>query len=101
MIDLLIDGVSHNLQYSALPNVFDRHYNAVWLSMLSYKPLTRTMSPSAEDVRKHESARWIRLAGIALEMGDIQTAKDFVAVGLEADPENAELKQMQSDLAAR
>ena len=97
-IDLLIDGTSHNLQYGASPSLFDRHYTAAWKSMLTYEPLKRQRPSSPEEVRKHEAAKWIRLAKIALELGKTKAAKDAVAAGLAADPENAELKQMKPDL---
>ena len=100
-IDLLIDGVSHNLQYGAPPNLFDKYYAVAWQSMLTYEPLKRELPSSPEEARKHEAAKWIRLADMALEMGKIQTAKDAVSAGLEADPENAELKQLKSDLDKR
>jgi hypothetical protein len=100
-IDILADGVSHNLQYGARPEAFDKYYDTAWQSMLTYEPLKRGKPSSPEEARKHEAARWIRLAGIALEMGKTQTAKDAVSAGLEADPENAELKQLKSDLEKR
>jgi len=100
-IDLLIDGVSHNLQYAAPPSVFDKHYGTAWQSMLTYEPLKREKPSSPEEARKHEAAKWVRLARIALEMGKTQAAKDAVSAGLEADPENAELKQLKSDLDNR
>jgi len=100
-IDLLIDGVSHNLQYGAPPNVFDTHYETAWRSMLTYEPLKREKPTSPEEAQKHEAAKWIRLARIALEMGKTQAAKDAVSAGLEADPENAELKQLKSELDKR
>jgi hypothetical protein len=100
-IDLLIDGLSHNLQYGAPPNVFDKHYETAWQSMLTYEPLKREQPTSPEEARKHEAAKWIRLARIALEMGKTQAAKDAVSAGLEADPEDPELKQLKSELDER
>ena len=100
-IDLLIDGVSHNFQYGAPPDVFDKHYDTAWQSMLTYEPMEREKPSSQEEARKHETAKWIRLARIALEMGKTQAAKAAVSAGLEADPENAELKQLKSELDKR
>ncbi len=97
-IDLLIDGVSHNIQYSAPPSLFEKHRDTAWKSMLTYQPLKRGKPASPEEARRHEAAKWIRLAKIALEMGNTQAAKDAVAAGLEVDPENTELKQMKADL---
>lgn len=100
-IDLLINDVSHNLQYGSLPNLFDKHYETAWQSMLTYEPLKQEKSASPEEARKHEAAKWIRLARLALEMSKTQTAKDAVSAGLEADPENAELKQLRTELDKR
>lgn len=98
LIDLLIDGVDHNLQYGAPPSLFDKHYETAWKSMLTYEPLKRDKPSSPEEARTHEIAKWIRLAKIALEMGKIQSAKDIVSAALEEDPENEELKALKSDL---
>jgi|GEM_PF-1587401 len=100
-IDLLIAGVSHNLQYGAPPSTFDKHYGIAWQSMLTYEPLKRENASSPEQATKHEAAKWIRLAEIALGMGKIKVAKDAVAAGLEADPDNAELKRLKLDLEKR
>ncbi len=101
MVDILIDGVSHNLQYCTVPSRFDKYYETVWQSMLTYEPNVEKNGLSQEEAIKHEAAKWIRLAQIALEMGNIQTAKKAVAAGLEAAPDNEELKRMKSDLDKR
>jgi len=100
-IDLLIDGMSHNIQYGGAPNAFDKHYETAWQSMLTYKPITQEEPASPEEIRKHIAAQWIRLATIAIEMNNIQAAKDAVSAGLEADPENDELQQLRSELEGR
>jgi len=97
-IDFLLDGVQHNLQYSAEPKLFDKYYPIAWNSMLSYEPLKRKKSSSSEEAKKHEAAKWIRLANISIEMGKTQAAKQAVAAGLEVDPENTELKKLKSVL---
>jgi hypothetical protein len=96
-----LQGITQKLLYGAPPNVFDKHYETAWQSMLTYEPLKREKPASPEEARKHEAAKWIRLARIALEMGKTQAAKDAVSAGLEADPENAELKQLKSELDKR
>ncbi|MBI4527012.1 MAG: DUF1566 domain-containing protein [Deltaproteobacteria bacterium] len=97
-IDLLIGGVSHNLQYAAPPNFFAKYYETAWQSMLTYQPLKQEKGSSPEEVRKHEVARWVRLAKISLEMDKTQAARDAVAAGLEVDPTNRDLKQLKSQL---
>lgn len=97
-INFLLDGVQHNLQYSAEPKHFDKHYSIAWKSMLSYEPLKRKTPSSTEEARKHEAAKWIRLANISIEMGKTQAAKQAVAAGLEVDPQNTELKKLKSAL---
>ena len=98
LVDLLVGGISHNIQYCASPGLFAKYQETAWKSMLTYKPLKRAKQASPEEARKHEVAKWIRLAKIALEMGKIQAAKEAVAAGLETDPQNIELKQMKSNL---
>lgn len=100
-IDLLIEGVSHNLQYASPPSIFDKYYEIAWNSMLTYQPLKREKPSSPEEVREYEAAKWIRLARIALEMGKTRAAKEAVAAGLEADPENEELIQLKKELAKK
>lgn len=100
-VNLLIDGVQHNVEYSSPPNLFDRHYEIAWKSMLTYEPIRREKPASPEEARKDVAAKWLRLAQIALEMGKPQAAKDAVAVGLEADPKNAELFKLKRDLDKR
>jgi hypothetical protein len=100
-IDLLSNGVSHNLQYAATPSLFDKYYESAWKSMLTYEPLKQEKLSSPKEVRRHEVAKWIRLAKIAIEMGKIHAAKEAVAAGLEVDPENEELKTLKSDLDKR
>ncbi len=97
-VDLLVNGVSHNLQYAAPPDVFDKYRETAWKSMMTYEPLKRETPASPEEARKHEAAKWLRLAKIAIEMEKPQVAKDAIAAGLEADPENTELKQMRAGL---
>lgn len=97
-IDLLVDGYSHNLQYGAPPAAFDNLRETGWRSMLTYEPLKRKSVATPEEARKHEVAKWLRLAQMAIEWGKIQVAKDAVTLGLEVDPENAELKRMRDDL---
>lgn len=97
-IDLLIDGVSHNLQYGAPPEIFDKYYEVAWASMLTYEPLKREESMAPEEARKHEAAKWLRLSKIAMEMGNIHAAKEALSAGLEADPKNMEMIQLKKVL---
>ena len=101
MIDFLINGVSHNLQYASTPNDFDNYYETVWNSMLTYEPIEREKPATQEEALQHEVAKWIRLARIAIEMNKIQTAKDAVSVGLELEPKNTELIQLNRELNAK
>ncbi len=98
MIDFLIKGRSHNIQYMTKPNTFDKHYETVWDSMLTYQPTLEDEHPSSEEVRQQGAAKWIRLARIAIEMGKPQVAYESVACGLEVDPENTELLQLKVEI---
>lgn len=98
MIDLRIGGTNNNLQYGAPEKLFDKHYNAAWLSMLSYEPLGQGKTTSPEEIQRHEVAKWIRMTEVAREMGDIEAARKFVSLGLEVEQDNVELKHLQSVL---
>lgn len=100
-IDLLINGVSHNLQFTSTPNNFDNYYEAAWNSMLTYEPIEREKPATQEEALHHEVAKWIRLANIAIEWNNIQTAKEAVAIGLELEPKNAELLRLNRELNAK
>ena len=95
MIDVLIEGTNNNLQYSAPEGLFDEYYDTAWLSMLSYEPLGQGNATSPEEVLRHETAKWIRMTEVARVMGNTEAAREFVSIGLEGDPENSELNQLQ------
>lgn len=97
-VDILVDGVSHNLQYSASPDRFDTYREVAWNSMMTYKPTERDVPLSPEEVLKHQAAKWLRLAQIAVEMGKRDAAKDLVAAGLEVDPKHPELLELKRKL---
>jgi len=100
-IDLLIDGVSHNLQYGGAVHLFDRYYNDAWQSMQTYTPQHRSQPATPEEARQHEAAKWLRLARIALDMGNVEAAKEAVAAGLEAAPENEDLRKVKAVIENR
>ena len=100
-IDILADGVSHNLQYSSSPSNFDRFFDDGWKAMLTYEVKRREQPESKEEVTKHEVAKWLRLARLAIGMGKPDTAKQAVEAGLRVDPTNQELKQMKAELHGR
>ena len=97
-IDLLIGGISYNIQYGAPPSLFDKYRDTAWHSMLTHQPLKGKNSSSPEEARRHDAAKWLRLAQIALEMGKTQAAKDAVSAGIEAEPGNAQLQKLRADL---
>jgi hypothetical protein len=96
MVDLLVNGVSHNLQYGSSPSAFERLRDVAWRSMLSYEPLRKESSPG--EPARHEVAKWTRLARIAIEMGNMQAAKDAIEVGLQTDPNDTELLELKAKL---
>jgi hypothetical protein len=100
MVDLLIDGYSHSLQYGSSPEQFDQHYAAAWKNMLTYTPLRRAQAGTPEEAQRHEAAKWLRLARIALDMNNRSAAVEAVAAGLAADSGNAELQKLQKELGA-
>ncbi len=96
MVDLLIDGVSHNMQYSAPPARFDEYYDLAWKSMQTYVPLAHESADG--EATAHNVAKWLRLATIAIDWGNTDAAKEAVAAGLEADPTNEELLELDRRL---
>ena len=99
-IDILVDGVSHNLQYSSSPSKFDRFFDDAWKAMVTYEPKA-SQAGSKREAREHEVAKWMRLARLAMEMGKPDAAKQAVEAGLRVDPTNQELKQMKAELDGR
>lgn len=95
-IDFILDGLAHNLQYSAVPEEFEDYRDLAWRSMQTYLPSQQ--HGLAPDATEHAAAKWIRLAEIAVEMGDLDVARQSVRTGLEVDPGNEELLRMQDSL---
>ncbi len=95
-VDLLIDGVSHNVQYSAPPSLFDQYHEIAWESIQTYRPLAHEVTEGEETA--HDVAKWRRLATIAIEWGNTDAAKEAVAAGLEADPTDEELLELDRRL---
>jgi hypothetical protein len=100
-IDILADGISHNLQYASSPSTFDQYYDQAWESMKTYQVVQRAQSITQEEVRRHEVAKWLRVATLALEMGKPDAARDAVRAGLALDPTNEELKRIETTLDTR
>lgn len=100
-IDLLIDGVSHNLQYSASPSNFDRFSGEAVASMETYQPVPRAGAATGDAARSHEVAKWLNLARLAVDMNKAQAAKDAIEAGLRLDPGNADLLQLKETLVSR
>ena len=98
MIDVLVDGISHNLQYSGDPATFDKYYQTAWQSMVTYQPLERAMPPVPQEARKHEAAKWIRLTRIALDAKNREAAEKALSAGLKVDPANKELYLLKKEL---
>lgn len=100
-IDLLVDGYSHNIQYSSTPSGFDRGYDVAWKSIITYAPTHKQSTPGSADVKKHEVAKWLRLAQVSIESGNVSAAKEAIKVGLEVDHENQELLKLKSQINAK
>ncbi|MEW5912300.1 MAG: hypothetical protein AB1814_07075 [Thermodesulfobacteriota bacterium] len=100
-VDLLIDGWAHNLQYAGKPADFDRWWAAAWQSMQTYHPLSGKKPATAEEARRHEVAKWLRLAELSRQGGLTEAAKTAIVEGLRLDPQNAKLLQMKKEMGLR
>jgi hypothetical protein len=99
-IDLLDEGISHNVQYSSSPAAFDAVRDEAWKSMLTYEVKRQQQPASKEDAKKHEAAKWLRLAQISIEMGKTDAAKEAIQAGLETDPTHEELLKLKARIGA-
>jgi hypothetical protein len=96
-IDILIDGISHNIQYGAPPGAFDDYYDTVWQSILTYEPLKPVFS-SREDERQYKLSDLITFVAEALDLQAFHAAEDGIKAGLLLDEENEDLLYLQSEL---
>jgi hypothetical protein len=96
-IDILIDGISHNIQYGAPPAAFDDYYNTVWQSILTYEPLKPVFS-SREEELQYKLSNLITFVAESLDLQAFHAAEEGIKAGLLLDEENEDLLYLQSEL---
>jgi hypothetical protein len=96
-IDILINGISHTMQYAAPPGVFDDYYDTVWQSVLTYEPLKPVFS-SREEEFQYKLSELITFSAEALDLQAFQAAEEGIKAGLLLDPEDENLLYLQSEL---
>ena len=98
-VDFMLGSASHNIMYSAAPEKFDKYESLAWESINTYEPILIDI-PTA-DVIKHSVAKSLRLSKIFIENGEYELAKIYIEEGLNEEPENAKLLEMQKELSAK
>jgi hypothetical protein len=92
-IDFMIGNTTHNLMYSAFPDEFQKYLSLALASFDTYEPTLRGVSP--DDVKRHTIARSVRLSQLFFEQGKYSLALEYVAEGLEVEPDNATLLELK------
>lgn len=95
-----LDGnIYHDLQFASPPALFDKYQDLVSRVVASYQIVKR---PSGGDdsalAKRQQAEKYLRLAQIAIELGDKKNAAVYVAEGLKIDPENKELQKLRDTL---
>jgi len=93
LIDILIDKVDHNLQYSAPSGKYASYVDLVMKSMETYEPVHRVLSD--KEAKEHYVAKNLRMAQIAFENGDNDLALDLIKDGLKIMPRHPKLLDLQ------
>ena len=95
-IDFMIGNTTHDLMYSASQTKFGKYLSLVRESIDTYEPTLRGVSP--EDVKKHATAKSLRLSQLFFEQGNYDLALEFINEGLEVEPNNANLLELKKKI---
>lgn len=95
-IDFMIGNTTHNLMFSGPPPKFKQHLSLARRSMATYEPALRGVS--AEDVKKHQVAKALRLGELFSNRRRYKLALNFIEQGLRVDPGNAKLLEMKKTI---
>lgn len=98
MIDYLIDGMNHNLYYSAPSNEFDDYIKIIETSIATYHPISKIITPEEKEFQTIESRR--RVAKLLFDMGDYEQANNFIQDGLKISPNDSILLEINKELKA-
>jgi hypothetical protein len=95
-----LDGnIYHDIQFASLPALFDKYQDVVSKVVATYEIVKRpSEDPGGATAKQQQAAKYLRLAQVALEMGDKKSAIAYVDEGLKNDPENRELLRLKESL---
>lgn len=99
MVDYFIDGVNHNIYYSAPTDEFDSYINLIETSILTYNPIIKAISDVDRKLHNLQSRR--RVAQLLFEMGDFEQAKVFVEDGFKIFPNDTALKRIEKMISIK
>jgi hypothetical protein len=93
-----LDGnIYHDIQFASPPALFDKYQDVVSKVVATYKIVKRP-SEGSNTAKQHQAAKYLRLARVAIEIGDKKNAVAFVDDGLTNDPENKDLLKLKEEL---
>lgn len=96
MVDYFLDGMNHNLFYSAPRNEFDNYIKTVEASIVSYNPVSKILTPKEKEFQTIQSRR--RVAKLLFEMGDYEQSRIFVEDGLKIFPGDTVLLKIEEKI---
>jgi len=96
MVDYYLNGVNHNLFYSAPTNEFGNDIGIIESSILTYNPNLIIVSP--EDQKFHNLQSRRRVAKLLFEMGEYDQARMFVEDGFKISPNDTVLLEIEKSI---
>jgi len=99
MIDYYLDGVNHNLYYSAPANEYNKYINTIEASIISYIPKFHDSTP--DERKSHNLQSRKRVAKLLFDMGDYKQSYLFIADGLTICPDDPVLLELKKEIEKR
>jgi len=96
MVDYYLNGVNHNIFYSAPSDEFEDYISIVESSILTYNPILFKIKPEDEKFHNLQSRR--RVAKLLFEMGEYKQAKLFVEDGFKISPNDSVLLEIKNNI---
>jgi hypothetical protein len=97
-VDLAVGNTTHNLMYSAMPNMYEKYLEIAQLSISTYEPAS--VEVSTEDIGKHAIAKSLRLSRIFYDQGNFELSLLFIEEGLGLEPDDSELLKLKEEIIA-
>jgi len=96
MVDYLIDGMNHNIYYSASSDEFDDYIKIIETSISTYHPISKIITPEEKNFHAVQSRR--RVAKLLFDMGELEQAKVFIQDGLKISPNDSVLLDIENKI---